>query len=199
MESTFRLIVGLGNPEKKYQQTRHNFGFLVVGYLAKEAGLKLAESPALKSLLAEGSVEGEKISLVLPLTYMNNSGLALKAIVQKKNIAPENILVVCDDLDLDFGVMRLRAQGAHGGHNGLDSIIRELGTWQFPRLKLGISRPARKEDVVDFVLSDFSLNEKKELPTVIKQAAECCKTWLRDGTESAMNQFNKRKEKEGHE
>ncbi len=184
------LIVGLGNPEKKYEATRHNFGFLVVCYLAKELGCEFSKRAALQSFIAHATVGGKKVFLALPTTYVNNSGAALKAITRRENIALENILVVCDDLNLSFGDMRLRPEGADGGHNGLESIINEVGSRAFARLKIGIGRPAQKEDIVQFVLSDFTSAEKKELTAIIEKAAQCSVTWVTDGIHKAMNQFN---------
>lgn len=189
-ESLPRLIVGLGNPGKEYEYTRHNLGFLVVGRLAKEFDFEFTKNAAVKGFLAKGEVEGNEVYLFLPLTYMNHSGVAVKAVFDKKGLAQENLLVVCDDLNLDFGQLRLRAKGSDGGHNGLDSIVAYLATIEFPRLRLGIGRPAQKEDTVDFVLSGFSKVERSDLNGFIDRAVECCKAWLIEGTAKTMDQFN---------
>lgn len=192
-ELSSRLIVGLGNPGRDYEYTRHNFGFLAVTQLAKESGLKFSKSTALKSFVAEGVIEGCKTHLLLPQTYMNNSGVAVKEAVRRKNTGIENILVVCDDLNLDFGQLRLRPNGSDGGNNGLTSVIACLASQEFARLRLGIGRPQTKEETVDFVLSPFNKEEKKELPGLLEEAVRCCILWLSEGTAKAMNQFNKRK------
>ena len=195
-DSSPRLIVGLGNPGKNYEYTRHNLGFLAVREFAREHQFELKRSFFIKGLVAQGQFEEKKIFLLLPLTYMNNSGVAVKAMVRRKNIAPEDILVVCDDINLDFGDLRIRPNGSDGGHNGLNSLISHLHTEEFARLRLGVGQPGEKEDVVDYVLSPFDGTEKKELNGFLKEAMGCCRTWLTQGTAEAMNQFNKRKKNE---
>lgn len=187
-----RLIVGLGNPGADYQNTRHNLGFLAVQHLAKRSQLKFTKGFTVKGLMAQGELEGKKTCLFLPLTYMNHSGVAVKALVEKKKILLKNMLVVSDDLDLDFGQVRLRAKGSDGGHNGLSSLIAHLKTQEFARLRLGIGRPAQKEETVDFVLSEFDNREKKELGPFVEKATDCCLAWLAEGTAEAMNQFNEK-------
>ncbi|MCX5681821.1 MAG: aminoacyl-tRNA hydrolase [Candidatus Omnitrophica bacterium] len=138
------LLVGLGNPDKEYETTRHNFGFLVAAYFAKCCGIKFIQSAKYRSLIGTGVVDGAKIHVVLPLTYMNVSGSAVKAVVKDKEIALSNVLVVCDDLNLEFGDIRIRSKGSAGGHNGLASIIKELQSEEFSRLRLGIGSPNNK-------------------------------------------------------
>lgn len=188
-----KLIVGLGNPGKDYAYTRHNLGFLAVENLAKRYQLKFSPSSLTKAIAAEGTIEGQSVILLLPTTYMNNSGVAVKPVVFKKDIACSGLLVVCDDLDIHFGLLRLRAKGSDGGHNGLTSIIGHLGTEDFPRLRLGIGRPKSRQDTVDFVLEEFNKSEKKELPSFIEEATDCCLVWLKNGINKAMEQFNRRK------
>lgn len=182
-----RLIVGLGNPGRKYEKTRHNLGFLVGRRLAHDQRWKFTENLSLKGLVAQGIIDHTNIVLLLPLMYVNNSGIAVKEIVQRKKIALENILVVCDDLNLSFGQLRLRPKGSDGGHNGLTSVIEHLKTKDFARLRIGIGRPVRKEDVVDFVLSEFEKEEQKQLPDVIERAAECGLAWLAKGTKETIS------------
>ena len=141
-------------------------------------------------------MEGEDVMLLKPLTFVNHSGLAVKATVQRKEIGLENLLVVADDLNLDFGTLRVRPEGSAGGHNGLTSVIDELKTQNFPRLRLGVGHPGNKEDVVDFVLSQFDKTEKVKLTSIIEEAGLCCKTWIKEGTAKAMDQFNRRKANE---
>ena len=188
------MIVGLGNPGKDYEYTRHNLGFLVVENLAKQCQLKFSSSSLTKGLVTEGHIEGQPVLLLLPTTYVNHSGLAVKSIVQKKEISFSDLLIVCDDLAIDFGQIRLRAKGSDGGHNGLTSIIEHLGTQEFPRLRLGIGRPPAPRDTVDYVLGKFNKEERKELNHFIDEATECCLVWLKDGTNKAMGQFNRRKD-----
>lgn len=191
-----KLIVGLGNPGREYEWTRHNCGFLVLIHLAKEHRLKFSKSPTIQGLVAEGQIHNHDVMLLMPLTYMNHSGAALRHAIEQKGISSEDILVVCDDFHVDFGHLRLRPQGSDGGHNGLASIIEELMTKNFVRLRLGIGAPARKEEAVDFVLGEFNQKEKEALQEFVQQAAQCCIVWLSEGTAKAMEQFNKRTEDE---
>jgi len=188
-----RLIVGLGNPDAKYRYTRHNWGYLVVEGLAALWRLKFRNDASLRGLTAKVEQDGQTSYLLLPLTYMNLSGEAVSALVKKRNIAFENVLVVCDDLDLPFGQVRLRAKGSAGGHNGLKSIIGSLGSNEFARLRGGIGRPHERKETVEFVLDHFSGQEKKQLPQHLKTAVECCQVWIKQGVNEAMSQFNKRK------
>ena len=194
MES--RIIIGLGNPGKKYETTRHNFGFLVVERLAKNFKIALSKNEAYQGMLGQKNLEGNMLNLFLPLTFVNNSGEAVLKLVKRKKFSAENILVVCDDLNLDFGQLRLKAGGSDGGHHGLQSIITSLADDSFVRLRLGIGRPENREDVVGYVLTPFTPEEKGNLPALLDKAVECCEAWLLKGTEKTMNQFNKRKKDE---
>jgi peptidyl-tRNA hydrolase, PTH1 family len=191
-----RLIVGLGNPDQKYQNTRHNFGFLVVEELARKHDVKFRKDASANALTGSYDDNGVKVVLLMPLTYMNLSGSAVEYTVTKKAVALEHILITCDDLDLPFGQLRLRPQGSAGGHNGLKSIIEKLGTSEFARLRLGIGRPNGPSGTVDFVLDQFTAPEKKQLPRTIETAVECCHVWMTRGVDEAMSQFNKRKNDE---
>ncbi len=188
--SSLRLIVGLGNPEKKYEKTRHNFGFCVGQRLARDCKWKFAENAAVRGLVAQGTFDHQGTIILLPLTYVNRSGVAVREFVLRKKIALENILIVCDDLNLPFGQLRLRPDGSDGGHNGLTSVIQELQTKDFSRLRLGVGRPQHKDDVVDFVLSNFEAEEQRQLPDIINHAAQCCLTWLTEGTKETMKRYN---------
>ena len=194
--SEYRLVVGLGNPGKKYERTRHNLGFLIVARIAKRNKLKFSRSLTLNAYVARGVVRGKNFYLLLPVTYMNHSGSAVKRIVRKKKIALENILIVNDDLNLPFGQLRLRSKGSDGGHNGLASVIQELATQDFSRLRVGIGAPARGEDPAEFVLSEFDAGEKKQLDRIVEEASQGCEIWLQEGTMKTMNQFNRRKDDE---
>ncbi len=187
------LIVGLGNPEPRYAHTRHNLGFLCVQALADEQGGRWRNTPSLKALSSRIVMDDVECVLILPLTYMNNSGLAVKSVVAKNGVELQDILVVYDDMDVDFGDMRVRASGSAGGHNGIKSIIEHLGSNQFPRLRLGVGKAKAGVDAADYVLSNFTPAELKQLPDFIKKALSCVHTWGTGGVEKAMNQFNKRK------
>jgi len=191
--SKLRLIVGLGNPGRDYENTRHNLGFLVVRRLAETLKLNFALSSLTNGLTAEGAFEGEPICLLAPSTFMNNSGVAVRQVMAKKDISPDDILVICDDFHLDFGQIRLRTKGSDGGHNGLSSVIQHLKTEQFARLRLGIGQPANKGDTVDYVLEEFKKAEKCQIDAFIDEAESCCLAWLTKGAGAAMDQYNKRK------
>ena len=186
------LIVGLGNPGKQYEYTRHNLGFLVVQHLVAKLGVSLTKSSFTKGLISKGVWENKKIWFLLPTTFMNVSGIAVRKFLAYQKFSLENMLIICDDLNLDFGQLRLRTKGGAGGHNGLKSIIQHCGTQEFARLRMGISHPGASKDVVDYVLKDFSKEEKEELGGFILQAAECCFSWMTDGINRAMEKHNKK-------
>jgi PTH1 family peptidyl-tRNA hydrolase len=190
------LLVGLGNPGKEYISTRHNFGFLVVSHFADLYQIKFVKSVKYHGMIGAGSVEGKKVHLLLPLTYMNVSGLAVNAFAKDKEICPENILVVCDDLNLDFGELRIRPKGSAGGHNGLSSVLAHLNSHEIPRLRLGIGAPKDKDKTKDFVLSVFKVSEKKRLQEIVSEAVDCCHLFLMSGISQAMTRFNKRSKQE---
>lgn len=192
--SEIKLIVGLGNPGREYEWTRHNLGFLVARHLAEMYKLKFAVSSFTNGLTAEGNILDQKVCLLMPLTYMNNSGVAVRQAMKQKNIECPDMLVVCDDMNIVYGQIRLKPSGSDGGNNGLKSIIAHLQTNEFPRLRMGIGKPAGQNGNVDFVLSEFSHQEKQNLGGFIKEAAQCCTVWLKEGIATGMDQFNKRKE-----
>lgn len=183
-----KLLCGLGNPGPDYAQTRHNLGFLVVEELAARAGLRWARSRLLASV-ARGVVAGTDTILAKPMTFMNDSGQAVQRLAKWYKLDAGAMLVVCDDLDLQFGQVRLRARGGHGGHNGLRSISQHFGTTEFARLRIGVGRP-RHGEPRDFLLSRFSATEREELPSVVSRAADAAEVYLRDGILAAMNAFN---------
>lgn len=184
-----KLIVGLGNPGPQYTWTRHNFGFMVVDALAARGKASWRNSAANQGLLAKTEVESQPLLLLMPMTFMNNSGLSVKRLAARQGIALEDILVICDDLSLSFGTIRLRPSGSAGGHNGLKSIIGVLGSNQFARLRMGVG-PQPAGDAVDYVLSNFTRQEKKELPDIIDHALDCITSWVMGGAQVAMNEFN---------
>jgi PTH1 family peptidyl-tRNA hydrolase len=194
-----KLIIGLGNPGREYEKTRHNLGFMVVSRLATEYRVTLKKYRHASALAAEISEGDLKALLAEPLTYMNNSGLAVRDIVRFEKLDLADILVVCDDINLAFGEIRLKSAGSDGGHNGLKSIIAELGTESFVRLKLGIGAPPMRDLQVDWVLADFKTAEKKELGDFLDQAVMCCRMWLKGETARAMTEYNQRKGKKNDE
>jgi len=183
------LIIGLGNPGKKYRDTRHNVGFMVVDDLAGELGLTFQQGRG-DYLQASGLVDQKKVTLIKPLTFMNNSGLAVRQAVQFYKNDLSNILVVVDDFQIPLGVIRIRKQGSDGGHKGLASIISHLGTKKFPRLRVGIGRETLIDNWVSFVLSDFSREELKLLEQVIPIAREAIVSFIVEGLEKTMNKYN---------
>ncbi len=194
------LIIGLGNPGPRYQLTRHNLGFMVVEHLVKVLGFQWKANPSLEGIIADGLWEGHTIHFFLPQTYMNESGRSVNKSITLNKTAIEKILVVCDDIHLDFGQMRLRRSGSDGGHHGLSSLIQHLGTEDFPRLRLGVGTPEsmkNKEDtLVNFVLGNFDHREKAGLDQFIKKAADCCLLCLQEGIPKGMELYNKRETNE---
>ena len=187
--STMKLIIGLGNPGREYELTRHNVGFRVVDRLAEQLGLKWERRG--RALLASGNIGSEKIVLVKPITYMNNSGEAVGELVRWYKVQPEDILVVYDELDLPVGRVRLRSDGSAGGHNGLDSVIRHLHTNRFPRLRVGIGRPSNSRmETIDYVLGVPAGDERIELATGEDRALEAIPLIVRQGIGTTMNLIN---------
>ncbi len=191
--STSRLIVGLGNPGREYEYTRHNLGFLAVRSLAQKCDLKFQSKSSLNGMIAEGKVDNHRLWVLMPLTFVNNSGEAVSKMIHYHKIDLNDVLIVCDDVAVDFGQLRLRVKGSHGGHNGLRSIIEHLGSGDFSRLRLGVGKPSAKEDMVNFVLGEFNKTQKAQLNDFIEEATQCCLMWLNDGITKAMEQFNRRK------
>ena len=185
-----RLVVGLGNPGKEYENTRHNVGFMVIDELVRSLRIKKPLEEAL-SLVYKTRIGGKEVILAKPQTYMNNSGAAVFNLLEEYNLSPENMLVVYDDLDLPLGSMRLRLKGSSGGHKGVESIIKYIGTQNFPRLRIGIGRPKKKEDVVKYVLSPFPPEEEKIINQVIKKAARCILRSVEMSPERAMEYCNR--------
>jgi PTH1 family peptidyl-tRNA hydrolase len=182
-----KAIVGLGNPGNQYAGTRHNIGFLVVDRLAALYNAQPAKT-RFKSLVTEVTVGPEKVILLKPQSYMNLSGDAVRLMGSWYKLYADEILVVLDELDLPFGTLRLRERGSAGGHNGLSSVIQQLGTSEFPRLRVGIGRG--RSQAIARVLSKFSEEEARELPEVIERASEAATIWVTDGAVAAMNRVN---------
>ncbi len=183
------LIVGLGNPGARHAANRHNVGFHVVDRLAASAELRFDERRD-RALLARGMVEGIRVALVKPQTFMNLSGSAVAPLARFYRVAVEHILVVCDDLDLPLGTLRLRLEGGSGGHRGITSLIDSLGSQGFPRLRVGIGRPPGRMPAEAYVLRDFDAGEQGVIEQAYEQAVGAIRAALCDGFEAAMNRFN---------
>ncbi len=183
------LIVGLGNPGRKYAGNRHNVGFHVVDRLAAAHDLRFDEQRN-RARLAHGRIEGVRVVLVKPQTYMNLSGKAVGAVARFFKVPSERVLVIFDDLDLPLGLLRLRLRGGAGGHQGVTDIITGLNTRDFPRLRVGIGRPPGQMPPEAYVLHDFKDDERPIMEQTYQQAVEAIRVTLRDGFEMAMNQFN---------
>ncbi len=188
------LIVGLGNPESRYDQTRHNIGFDAVDSLAKAWSLSWKENKRFQGLIAEGiSPYGNKIRLLKPLTYMNRSGQAVRAVIDWYKIAPGSVLVIYDDMDLPVGRLRIRRSGSAGGHNGMKSIISHLGSQDFPRLRIGIGKSDVKRQTIGHVLGKFAPEEKKVIQEMLDISVNAVEKSLKQGVEKAMNIYNSKK------
>lgn len=185
------LIVGLGNPGKEYEHTRHNAGREAVRAWTEKSGFSFHENKKLQALVVEGNLEGEKITFILPQTYMNNSGVSVQAIAAFYKLLPNAVLVVHDDVDLPLGTLQLaRGRGA-GGHHGVESVIAALGTKDFVRLRIGIGRADEKKiDTEKFVLEHWTEDENEKVANVMVQASECLSVIVRDGLEKAMHVYN---------
>jgi PTH1 family peptidyl-tRNA hydrolase len=185
------LIVGLGNPGAEYERTRHNLGFMLIDLLAHEAGA-LVKRKDCRALVGRAELEGKISLLVKPQTYMNLSGESVACLLAKQDSksAPQNLIVISDDLALPFGTIRLRPRGSAGGHNGLKSIIAAVKTDEFIRLRIGIQPEHPIGDTKNFVLDEFSRSERTELDKVLERSAEALRAVLRDGIDKAMAQHN---------
>lgn len=185
-----RLVVGLGNPGEKYRNTRHNVGFDVIDLCEKDLNIPLNESK-FKGVYGYKNLNGVKLFLLKPLTYMNLSGESVIPLMKYYKISPENLLVIYDDLDLQPGVIRLRQKGGHGGHNGMRSIIQHLGTDEFKRIRIGIGRPHQGTSIVDYVLGNFHPDERKLIDEAVLNASKAVEAWMTTPFPNVMNDFNK--------
>ena len=184
------LIIGLGNPGKEYENTRHNAGFIAISMLADKCAVKINKSK-FKSLVAETTVEGKRALLMMPQTYMNLSGEAVSEAASFYKIPPERILVFSDDISLDLAKIRVRRKGSHGGQKGLKSIGEHLGSTDFPRVKLGVGqKPHPQYDLAAWVLSNFSAEERKQMESAAEHAVDACRLIVSGKTDLAMNRFN---------
>ncbi len=184
------LIVGLGNPGKEYENTRHNAGFIAISLLAEKCGVRINKSK-FKSLIAETSISDKRTILMMPQTYMNCSGEAVAEAANFYKIPPERILVISDDISLDVAKTRVRRKGSHGGQKGLKSIGEHLGSTDFPRVKLGVGqKPHPQYDLAAWVLSNFTAEERKQMNATAEHAVDACKLILSGKIDEAMNRFN---------
>lgn len=183
-----KMIVGLGNPGEKYLRTRHNLGFMVIDEFSQQLGMGGFQHK-FQSLFCKKEVEHEEIILLKPQTFMNLSGIAVQEVANMYKCQPRDVMVVCDDLDLPLGKLRIRRSGGCGGHRGLESVASSLGTADFPRLRIGIGRP-KFNDTSRFVLSMFSAEEDVEIAKSLQEACKALKTWVYKGIESCMNENN---------
>ncbi|MBV8883529.1 MAG: aminoacyl-tRNA hydrolase [Chroococcidiopsidaceae cyanobacterium CP_BM_RX_35] len=189
-----RLIVGLGNPEPKYDRTRHNIGFAAVDALAHSWQISLSENRKFQGEFGEGQgTQADKIRLLKPLTYMNHSGQAIRSVINWFKLTPESVLIVYDDMDLPLGKIRLRLSGSAGGHNGMKSAITHLGTQNFPRLRIGIGKPqvsSGNDATISYVLGRFSSDEVQQISEVLSLVVKAVELSLKQGVEKAMNRYN---------
>ena len=192
--SKIYLLAGLGNPGRQYRDTRHNIGFLVIDRLSERliGSDKSRATPRvqMRALIYDFRHEGRRVILAKPQTYMNDSGIAVAALARFYKIPLENMVVAHDDVDLPFGTLRLRPGGGSAGQKGIASIIERLGTQDFPRLRMGIGRPPASRLAAAYVLEEFSRSEENELPIILDRAAEAALTFVLEGLNKAMNQFN---------
>ena len=191
-----KLIVGLGNPGQGYSNNRHNIGFICLKHFSREHKIDFDKKQA-NARIGRGKVEGVDVILARPQTYMNLSGQSVNRLMHNFKLQPDDIIVIHDDMDLPLGKVRIRAGGSSGGHKGINSIIQEIGTRDFIRIKIGIGRPdsndghsCDEEDIVDFVLSNFNSDEKKQLEPSISKVSDALRCLITEGLEAAMNRFN---------
>jgi len=192
-----KLIVGLGNPGREYANNRHNVGFICLNHFARAQGIRLNKKQG-RARIGTGEVAGNKVVLARPQTYMNQSGQSVSRLIKRFNINLNDLLVIHDDLDLPLGKIRIRQGGSSGGHKGINSIIAELESEDFIRIRIGIGRPnivdtetqIREADIIAYVLSDFTAEEKQAITKVIPKVTEAIHCLLTEGVEVAMNKYN---------
>ncbi len=189
------LIAGLGNPTKEYDKTRHNVGFSVIDVLADKYRIDVSEKKH-KALCGRGAIEGQKVILVKPQTFMNLSGESIREVADYYKIEAEDMIIIYDDISLEPGQLRIRLKGSAGGHNGIKNIIAHLGTQEFPRIKVGVGAKPPRMDLAAYVLSHFSKEEQPLMDDAFKEAAEAAVMMMMDGAEKAMNHFNAKKKKD---
>ena len=185
-----KLVVGLGNPGKAYENTRHNVGFEVVDILAERGGGSFKRGWLTSTRTLKVSLAGQEVLLVKPQTFMNRSGLAVAPLLRRRGLKSEDLVVVVDDVELEKGKLRVRKKGGAGGHKGLQSLIQELGTEDFVRVRVGIGPRPAGDELVDHVLSRFSREEREAIDPAVQRSADAVESVIRDGPDKAMNDFN---------
>jgi PTH1 family peptidyl-tRNA hydrolase len=183
------LVVGLGNPGDEYRGSRHNLGAEVVELLATRHGARLRKRKE-RALVDEVTIDGRRVALAIPLTYVNDSGNAVGALVRRFGVDPEQLVVVHDELDLPVAELKVKSGGGLAGHNGLRSIVEHLHTQDFQRVRIGVGKPVSKERGADHVLNRFGKRDRAEVDVTVEQAADAVETIIRDGVDTAMNRFN---------
>lgn len=187
------VIAGLGNPGREYENTRHNVGFDVIDALAEKYGIRVIDRKH-KGLVGKGLVAGERVALLKPLTFMNLSGESIREVIDYYKIDPEaELIVICDDISLDPGQLRVRKKGSAGGHNGLKNIIAHLGTQNFQRIRMGVGNKPQGYDLADYVLGHFTQADRKIMDESVSLAVEAVETVLQDGPDAAMNRYNQKR------
>lgn len=189
IQSKAYLIIGLGNPGRRFRDDRHNIGFMALDQIANKVDRTFSKVK-FEALIADYRLQGRKVILAKPQTFMNHSGNAVVQLMRYFRLSYSHLLVLYDDLDLPLGSLRLRPLGGSGGHRGMRSVIDKLGSQDFPRMRLGIGRPPGRMDPADFVLSTFSKAEQPVVEIQLNRAVECIEAYLLDGIDSAMNRFN---------
>jgi PTH1 family peptidyl-tRNA hydrolase len=184
------LVVGLGNPGREYTNTRHNIGFRCVDALAARHNLAFEDKKKSKAKIALGSIQGQRVLLAKPQTYMNLSGSAVQGLAAFYQIPPAQMMVIFDDLDLPVGTLRIRSKGGSGGHKGVTNIIQRLGTQGFSRIRVGIGRPDTPVDPASYVLQPFEGSDEVEIAEAVERVILAVETWLTDGIDLAMNRYN---------
>ena len=190
-----KIIVGLGNPTKEYAGTRHNVGFSVI-YNISDAYNIPVETKKHKALIGKGIIEGEKVILAMPQTYMNLSGESVRELMDYYKCDLSDLIVIYDDISLDVGKLRIRAKGSAGGHNGIKNIIAQLGTQEFTRIRIGVGEKPAKMDLADYVLGHFSAEDQTVMNEAFKEASDAVEMMLREGADRAMNHYNAKKKAE---
>ena len=183
------IIAGLGNPGKKYEGSRHNVGFMTLDVLAEHYGISVSEK-AHRALIGKGVIEGNKVILVKPQTFMNLSGESIRAVLDYYKAEPSDFIVIYDDISLVPGNIRIRKKGSAGGHNGIKNIIAHLGTQEFPRIRIGVGEKPEKMDLADYVLGHFSKGEEELMRQAYEDGAKAAVSMMTEGIEAAMNHFN---------
>ncbi|MFD2216983.1 MULTISPECIES: aminoacyl-tRNA hydrolase [Metabacillus] len=184
-----KLIVGLGNPGRQYENTRHNVGFKVIDQLSEDLSIPL-DRQKYNGIYGIGHISGEKVILLKPLTYMNLSGECIRPLMDFYDMDVEDLVVIYDDLDLPVGKIRLRAKGSAGGHNGIKSMIQHLGTQEFNRVRVGIDRPTNGMKISDYVLGQFTEADLQGINEAISYSAKACESWIQQSFVQVMNEYN---------